>query len=225
MDEVLVPGLPPVIAIDGPSASGKGTVAARVAAELGFQYLDSGALYRAAAVASLQRGIAPDDEPALVELVSGLALRFEGERIFMNGIDVSDAIRTEEAGVRSSQVASVPGVRAALLALQRSLRIAPGLVADGRDMGTVVFPDALFKVFLTASAAVRAARRHKQLIEKGLSANLEGLLRDLEARDERDRTRAVAPLAAAPGAQVIDSDHLGVAEVVDQVLEGYRHAV
>ena len=158
MDEVLVPGLPPVIAIDGPSASGKGTVAARVAAELGFQYLDSGALYRAAAVASLQRGIAPDDEPALVELVSGLALRFEGERIFMNGIDVSDAIRTEEAGVRSSQVASVPGVRAALLALQRSLRIAPGLVADGRDMGTVVFPDALFKVFLTASAAVRAAR-------------------------------------------------------------------
>ncbi len=222
MNIVAPTGSAPVIAIDGPSASGKGTVAAKVAHALGFHYLDSGALYRAAAVASIESGTAADDEAALVSLVSGLTLRFEGDRILMNGRDVSDAIRTEEAGVRSSQVASVPGVRAALLGLQRSLRTAPGLVGDGRDMGTVVFPDARLKVYLTASAAVRAARRHKQLIEKGLSANLEGLLRDLESRDERDRSRAVAPLAAAPGARVIDSDHLSVAEVVDQVLAAYR---
>jgi cytidylate kinase len=224
MNIVAPSGSAPVIAIDGPSASGKGTVASKVAHALGFHYLDSGALYRAAAVASIESGIAADDEAALVSLVSGLTLRFEGDRIFMNGRDVSDAIRTEEAGVRSSQVASVPGVRAALLGLQRSLRTAPGLVGDGRDMGTVVFPDARLKVYLTASAAVRAARRHKQLIEKGLSANLEGLLRDLESRDERDRSRAVAPLAAAPGARVIDSDHLSVAEVVDRVLAAYHEA-
>jgi cytidylate kinase len=216
--------LPPVIAIDGPSASGKGTVAARVAAALGFHYLDSGALYRAAAVASIEAGIAPDDETALVALVNGLSLRFEADRILMDGRDVSEAIRTEAAGVRSSQVAAVPGVRSALLELQRSLRVAPGLVADGRDMGTVVFPDARLKVFLTASARVRAERRHKQLLGKGLSANLDSLFLDLQARDERDRSRAVAPLAAAPGAREVDSDPLSIEQVVERILQWYREA-
>ncbi len=214
----------PVITIDGPSASGKGTVAARVAERLGFHYLDSGALYRAAAVASIHAGLDPQDEPRLVERVRSLQLRCAGERVLMDGEDVSVAIRTEEAGVRSSQVAAVPGVRAALLDLQRGFLRPPGLVADGRDMGTVVFPQARLKVFLTASALIRAQRRHKQLIEKGFSANLDALLRDLQERDERDRSRAVAPLAAAPGAHEIDSSTLTIVQVVDQILRWYAQA-
>jgi len=184
----------PVIAIDGPTASGKGTVAALVAARLGFHLLDSGALYRLAALASVRYGVAPNDADALAALVNDLHITFREGCAQLDGVDVSSEIRAEEIGNRASAIAVHQTVRAALVARQRAFRKEPGLVADGRDMGTVIFPDAMLKVFLTASVEARAARRHKQLIQKGFSANIDNLLRDLRERDERDSQRTVATI-------------------------------
>ena len=211
----------PVIAIDGPTASGKGTVAQRVAAVLGFHYLDSGALYRLVALQALRSGTAPDDAPALAAIAAGLRPRFS-HRIVLDGEDVTDAIRQEEVGVMASKIAVHPALRAALLELQHRCRQAPGLVADGRDMGTVVFPDAATKVFLTASVEARADRRHKQLREKGISANLAALLQDLRERDARDANRAAAPLKPAEDARRLDSSSLTIDEVVDRVVRWHR---
>lgn len=213
----------PLIAIDGPTASGKGTVAQRVAQALGWGYLDSGALYRLCALAALRGGVDLDDEAGLAALAAALPVRFAGERIELGGQDVTGAIRDEAVGNAASRIAALPALRAALLGLQRGFRRPPGLVADGRDMGTVVFPEATLKVFLTASAESRAKRRYKQLIEKGFSANLADLLRDLQQRDERDTRRSVAPLKPAEGAVVIDSTHLDIDQTVAQVLGAYRH--
>jgi cytidylate kinase len=206
------PGAVPVIAIDGPSASGKGTVASRVAAALGFHYLESGALYRLVALAG---GNAE-------EAARSLDVAFRDGKIFLKEQDVTDKIRSEVIGVRASEVAKLPAVRTALLERQRAFRRPPGLVADGRDMGTVVFPDAVLKVFLTASPQARAQRRYKQLIDKGNSANLATLSRELEERDQRDATRTVAPLKPAADAVSVDSSALTIDEVVDQVLKRYR---
>jgi len=214
-----VTGAVPVIAIDGPTASGKGTVAQRVAQALGWHYLDSGALYRLSALAALRAGVALDDEPALARLAADLPVVFSGERILLAGDEVTDAIRAEAVGEAASRIAVLGALRAALLDRQRDFRQAPGLVADGRDMGSVVFPDAALKVFLTASAEARAERRYKQLIEKGFSANLDGLLRDLRARDARDAGRSHAPLVAAEGAVVLDSTPLTVLQAVQAVLD------
>lgn len=203
----------PVIAIDGPTASGKGTVASRVAAALGYHYLESGALYRLVALAG-----GPD--PAAT--AASLDVRFQDGKIFLSGQDVTDRLREEAVGARASEVARIPEVRDALLARQKAFRRPPGLVADGRDMGSVVFPDAVLKVFLTASAGVRAQRRHKQLIDKGIHANLATLSRDLEERDARDAARAVAPLRPAEGAVLLDSTALTIDEVVDKVLTLFR---
>ena len=211
----------PVIAIDGPAASGKGTIAAGVAGALGYQYLDSGSLYRLVALQALEQAIDPGDEAALARAAAGLAVRFERGRILLEGRDVTDLIRGEAASRMASAVAIHPAVRTALLARQRAFRQAPGLVADGRDMGTVVFPDAALKVFLTASAEERARRRHKQLIEKGISATIEGLLRDIRERDVRDATRAAAPLKAAPDAVMLDTTNLSIAAATDAVLALY----
>jgi cytidylate kinase len=213
---------PPVIAIDGPTASGKGTVAVAVARELGFACLDSGALYRVVTLLALRRGIDPGDAGRLAEVARSAQPRFESGRIELDGEDLTEAIRTEAVGRAASSVSAHAPVRDALLQSQRAFRRWPGLVADGRDMGTVVFTDAVLKVFLTASAEVRAQRRLKQLIEKGYSANLDSLLRDLGERDERDRNRAVAPLKAAIDAYQLDSSSLCVDEVVGQVLAWYR---
>ena len=212
----------PVIAIDGPSASGKGTVAKRVAAALGFHYLESGALYRLVALASLRNGVSADDERGLAKSASSLDARFHDSAIFLSGKDVAIALLDESCGRRASEVARHPAVRAALLERQRAFRQPPGLVAEGRDMGTVVFPDAGLKVFLTASVATRAARRYKQLIDKGIHANLAALSRDLAARDARDSARAVAPLAAAPDAKQLESSELSIDQVVAQVVRWYR---
>lgn len=210
----------PVLAIDGPTASGKGTVAQRVARALGWHYLDSGALYRLTALAASRAGVALDDEPALAALAAGLPVRFDADgSIRLGAEDVTDAIRTEPIGNGASRLAVHPGVRAALLGLQRGFRRPPGLVADGRDMGTVVFPDARLKVFLTASAESRAERRHKQLIEKGISATIPGLLQDLRDRDARDASRSLAPLVPAQGAYVLDSTGMSVEETVAAVLD------
>lgn len=203
----------PVIAIDGPSASGKGTVASRVAAALGFHYLESGALYR---LVALTGGESPEQAAASMELA------FVKERITLSGQDVTDDVRREDVGNRASEIARIPAVRAALLERQRGFRRPPGLVADGRDMGTVVFPDAVLKVFLTASVATRAQRRYKQLIDKGNHANLAALSRDLEERDKRDAAREVAPLKPAADAVSLDSSGLTIDEVVDRVLKEYR---
>jgi len=214
----------PVIAIDGPSASGKGTVAQRVARRLGFHFLDSGALYRLVALASFagtwQGGQPSETELAL--LARNLDARFDGDRIVLENKDVTDALREEACGQQASVVAAFPAVRTALLARQRAFRRTPGLVADGRDMGTVVFPDAMLKVFLTASAGERARRRYKQLIEKGIDANLPSLLRDLEERDRRDMVRSAAPLVAAVDALTVDSSNLGPDQVVELVLGEWR---
>jgi 3-phosphoshikimate 1-carboxyvinyltransferase len=209
----------PVIAIDGPTASGKGTVAQRVADALGWHYLDSGALYRLAALAARRAGVALDDEPALARLAANLPIEFSRGRILLAGDEVTDAIRAEAVGEAASRIAVLGALRAALLDRQRDFRQAPGLVADGRDMASVVFPDASLKVFLTASAEARAERRYKQLIEKGFSANLDGLLRDLRARDARDAGRTHAPLVAAEGAVVLDSTPLTVLQTVQAVLD------
>jgi cytidylate kinase len=208
--------LPPVVAIDGPSASGKGTIANRVAAHLGFHYLESGALYRLVALRSIQAGAR--DEAALAAIAKSLPAVFREGRIILENQDVTDAIRTEACGVRASEVAPLAAVRSALLERQRGFRQPPGLVADGRDMGTVVFPDAALKVFLTARPEVRAERRHKQLIEKGISANLRALSRDLADRDARDANRALAPLVPAPDSQVLDSSALSIDEVVQCIV-------
>lgn len=214
----------PVIAIDGPSASGKGTIAAIVAQRLGFAYLDSGAIYRVAAYTALQQGVDLSDEPALVELAGRLDLRFDGAEVYLDGQPVGDAIRTEEAGRAASTIAVLPRLREALLARQRAFRQAPGLAADGRDMGTVVFPDASVKVFLTASAEERANRRYKQLIEKGLNANLSRILQDLQERDARDAARTAAPMQHAPDAVLIDTTGMTIETVVQQVLGLYSQA-
>ena len=209
----------PVIAIDGPTASGKGTVAQRVADILGWHYLDSGALYRLAALAALREPVPLDDEPALARLAASLPITFVGSRIFLAGQEVTDEIRAEVVGETASRIAVLGDLRAALLNRQRDFRQMPGLVADGRDMASVVFPDAALKVFLTASAEARAERRYKQLIEKGFSANLDSLLRDLRARDARDAGRSHAPLVAAEGAAIIDSTSLSVQQTVQAVLD------
>jgi cytidylate kinase len=207
----------PVIAIDGPSASGKGTIAKRVAASLGFHYLESGALYRVVALLALRQGL--KDEASVAAAAAGMDVFFQDDEIFLEDEEVSPHIRHEEVANRASDVARMPAVRRALLERQRSFRRDPGLVADGRDMGTVVFPDAALKIFLTASAEVRAQRRYKQLIEKGIAANLGALSRDLAERDKRDATRAVAPLIPAPDSQVLDSSALSIEEVVEQILK------
>lgn len=214
----------PVIAIDGPSASGKGTVAALVARELGFHYLDSGAIYRVTAYAALNRGVALDDEAALAGLARGLDLRFDGVEVYLDGEPVGDAIRTEEAGRAASKIAALPALRAALLELQRAFRKAPGLVTDGRDMGSVVFPDATVKVFLTATAEERANRRYKQLIEKGFGASLPALVQDLRERDARDAGRASAPLRQEADAHLLETTDMTIAQAVAQVIGWYREA-
>ena len=208
----------PVITVDGPTASGKGTLAAALAARLGYHTLDSGSLYRATALAALHDGIAPDDEPALARLASTLDLRFDGASVILRGRPVSDELRREDVGALASRIAALPGVRRALHALQLAFRRPPGLVADGRDMGTVVFADAGLKVFLTASAAQRADRRHKQLISKGIRTNIADLRADLEARDVRDKSRSVAPLKPAEDALSLDNSAQSIAESVEVVL-------
>ena len=211
-----------VIAIDGPSASGKGTVAQLVAERLGFAYLDSGALYRLTALAAKQQGVAWSDGVAVSEVASALDVEFIGERIVLAGADVSLGIRAEEIGAGASQVAALPMVRAALLQRQREFSTVRGLVADGRDMASVVFPAAQLKVFLTASAEVRAERRYKQLIGRGETADLTLITSDLQSRDDRDRQRTVAPLAQAHDAFLLETSNLSVDEAVTQVLSWWR---
>ncbi len=213
----------PVIAIDGPTASGKGTVAQAVARALGFACLDSGALYRIVGLLALERGVGLDDAPALAALAKHLEPVFRDGQVWLDGRDITQAIRREDVGRAASQVAGVGALRAALLNLQRAQRRAPGLVADGRDMGTVVFPDACLKIYLQADVRVRAERRLKQLMDKGYSANLSDLLQTLQERDRRDQTRDCSPLVAAKDAKVLDSTALTVEEVVAQVLHWYRN--
>lgn len=214
---------PPVLTIDGPSGSGKGTVSRLVARRLGWHYLDSGALYRAVGAAASTARLALDDVDALVRLTDRTRIDFlegdDGElRVVVDGDDATDQLRTETAGTAASAIAAIPQVRTALTDRQRAFRRPPGLVADGRDMGTVIFPEAPYKVFLTASADERAKRRHKQLREKGVSVTMDGLLREILARDARDASRAVAPLRPAPGAVHIDTTGLGIDAVVERVL-------
>lgn len=213
----------PVITIDGPSGSGKGTIARRVAAACGFHLLDSGALYRLVALAGRQGGLAPDDQAGHAEVARTLAVEFGTdaageERILLQGHDVADLIRTETAGADASRVAAMPPVREALLQLQRDFARPPGLVGDGRDMGTVVFPQAQLKIYLTASPEERAQRRHKQLKDKGLAVNIGALSQEIRERDLRDSTRPVAPLRPAEDAITLDSTGLTIEQVVDQVL-------
>jgi cytidylate kinase len=214
----------PVITIDGPTASGKGTVAHKVADHLGFHLLDSGALYRLTALSAIRRGTDMRDEHALAKVAEHLPVRFNGGHIYLGTEEVSNAIRVEEVGNTASKIAALPAVRQALYGLQLSFRETPGLVADGRDMGTVIFPGAKLKVFLTASVEARAQRRYKQLIDKGFSANMDDLLADLQSRDARDTQRAVAPLVPAEGAHLLDTSHMTVDEAVAQVLNWYAHA-
>jgi 3-phosphoshikimate 1-carboxyvinyltransferase len=212
----------PVIAIDGPSASGKGTVAQRVAKTLGFHFLDSGALYRLTALAALRAGVVLDDEPGVAAVAAALLAEFDGDRILLSGDDVTEAIRAEDIGVGASKVAAMPSVRMALLERQRAYQRLPGLVADGRDMGSVVFPEAAVKVFLTASAEARAERRYKQLIEKGMPAKMRTLLCDLQERDARDAARSVAPLRQCVDATLVDTTPMGIDEAVAAVLDIVR---
>jgi cytidylate kinase len=218
----------PVLAIDGPSGSGKGTISRRVADALGWHLLDSGALYRAVGYAAGMAGLDLSDAAAVTRCAESTRIAFRdpgdgGEtRVLVNGHDATDDIRTETCGAAASAIAAIPAVRAALLDKQRAFRQPPGLVADGRDMGTVVFSDAPYKVFLTAAAGERARRRHKQLKEKGLTVTLAALLREIEARDERDATREVAPLKPAAGALIVDTTGIAVADVVARVLAVVR---
>ncbi|MHC9510112.1 (d)CMP kinase [Kangiella sp. M94] len=214
----------PVIAIDGPSGSGKGTISQILATKLGYHLLDSGALYRLTALSVIQQGIEPEDIKAVAQAALELDVVFEpqpdGEqKVLLNGEDVGVKLRLDETSAMASKIATIPEVREALLTRQRKFRQEPGLVADGRDMGTVVFTDAEHKVFLTASPEIRAERRYKQLIEKGVDANISHLLKSIIDRDERDRTRTVAPLVPAEGAFVIDSSDLTIDEVVQQILD------
>jgi cytidylate kinase len=210
----------PVIAIDGPSASGKGAVASRAAEALGFHYLESGALYRVLALIALRTG--ETGEPGLALAATTMPLRFQGGKVILSEQDVTEEIRSEACGNKASEVARIPAVRQALMTRQRRFRQLPGLVADGRDMATIVFPDAALKIFLTANPEVRAERRYKQLIDKGIPANLRSLSRDLAERDERDRKRSVAPLVPAPDSQVLDSSALSIDQVVERVLGWWR---
>ncbi len=212
----------PVIAIDGPSGSGKGTVSRLLARRLGWHLLDSGALYRLVALAGLARGLEPQDEAGHAAVAASLDARFDvdgsgEERVLLDGRDVTGELRSEATGSAASRVAAMPAVRAALIGRQRGFATAPGLVADGRDMGSIVFPDAPLKIFLTASPEERARRRHKQLIEKGLTVNLADLSREIRERDHRDANRSVAPLRASDDAVVIDSTNVGVGDVVEQI--------
>lgn len=215
----------PVITIDGPAASGKGTIAERVAQALGFHYLDSGALYRIATYAALKRGIALDDLEALTALTQTLRPQFRQGEIELDGERITDLIRTEAVSAATSKVASVPGVRAALTVLQKSAAQAPGLVADGRDMGTVIFPDAQLKIFMTASTRVRAERRYKQLLTRGDAADLEAIERDLRERDERDSHRATAPLKPAEDALILDTSEMGIEAVVKKILLWWKERI
>jgi cytidylate kinase len=214
----------PVITIDGPTASGKGTVAHRVADRLGYHYLDSGALYRLTALCALRHATPMNDEHALAKLATGLPCSFVGEHIYLGKEDVSNAIRAEEVGNTASKIAALPAVRHALIGLQLGFRKPPGLVADGRDMGTVIFPGAQLKVFLTASVQARAERRYKQLIGKGFAANMADLLQDLTERDARDANRTIAPLKPAEGAYLLDTSNMNADEAVEQVLQWYAAA-
>ena len=215
---------PPVIAIDGPSASGKGTVAQRVAEALRFHYLNSGALYRTVALAAIKQGLEREDELTLSRIAMNLRAEFSGDHVLLDGHDVTDAIRAEELGTLASRIAEMQPVRRALLDRQRAFLQPPGLVADGRDMGTVVFPEAVLKIFLTATPEERARRRHKQLMGKGMSANMATLLEDIRARDARDSARAAAPLKKAADAIVIDTTGIPAAEAIAQVLALYKQA-
>nr|NDG08186.1 (d)CMP kinase [Oxalobacteraceae bacterium] len=213
----------PVLTIDGPTASGKGTVASRVAEALGFALLDSGALYRLTALSALEAKLALDDANAIAALARALPVQFAADQILLAGRPVQDAIRQEAIGNAASKIAALPAVRAALVELQHSFRKTPGLVADGRDMGTVIFPDATLKVFLTASVQARAERRYKQLIDKGFPANMLALLQDLKERDARDTERAAAPLKPAEGAHLLDTSDMTIEQSVAQVLDWWHH--
>jgi len=219
----------PVITIDGPSGAGKGAVSCRCAAALGFHMLDSGAVYRSVAVAALERGIAADEVPELLRLCSNLDLQFvpgdHGMAVQLDGVSIDDQLRRESVSVMSSKIAAQPDVRAALLALQRAYQSQPGLVADGRDMGTIVFPDATVKIFLDASVKERARRRFKQLKDKGENVTFSRLFHDMEERDRRDRERSVAPTVPASDAVLIDSTQLSLDDVVDQILQVVRSAL
>jgi cytidylate kinase len=211
-----------VIAVDGPGGSGKGTITTRLAKHLGWHFLDSGALYRLAALAVIKAQVSLDDEAALGQLTTNLNIRFETSDhdviAVLDEEDVTDQLRYEATGVMASKVATIPTVRAALVTRQRRFRQSPGLVADGRDMGTVIFPDAKLKIFLTASAEIRAERRYKQLKDKGESVNLTRLFREIKARDLRDQSRSVAPLRPAEDAVIIDSTELSIDEVLDKIV-------
>ena len=220
----VVPAVP-VITVDGPTASGKGTIAAGVAARLGFNYLDSGSLYRLVSLKANRAGVELDDETALAAIAGTLLPEFRGGRIHLDGEDVTDLIREERVGAAASRLAVLPDVRHALVRIQRGFRVPPGLVADGRDMGTAIFPDARLKIFLTADVLSRAERRHKQLIEKGFSSTMSGLLEVLRERDNRDASRAVSPLKAAEDAVVIDSTRLSIEQTIEQVLGAWRTVV
>ena len=215
----------PVIAVDGPSASGKGTVAQLVADALGFGYLDSGALYRVVAFAAKQKNIAWSDAEAVAACARTLDIHFKKGQVYLNNADISEEIRTEEMGKGASQVAVHAPLRAALVDLQHNFRQPPGLVADGRDMGTVIFPDAQLKVFLTASTEVRAKRRYQQLIDKKQPANYESILLDLQERDARDKGRASAPLIMAKDAVLLETDNLTISEAVNVVLQNYQNKI
>ena len=215
----------PVIAIDGPSASGKGTVAQLVAAQLGFHYLDSGALYRIVAFAAQQKNIAWDNAAAVTECAKTLTIEFINEQVFLNNKDISNEIRTEAIGKGASQVAVHAPLRSALLDLQHGFCQAPGLVADGRDMGTVIFPNAQLKVFLTASTETRAKRRYQQLLSKNQPANYDDILQDLQERDARDKNRASAPLVMANDAILLETDNLTISQAVAHVLQNYQRFI
>ncbi len=214
----MIPSSIPVIAIDGPTASGKGTVAQRVADRLGFHYLDSGSLYRLAALAALRQGVDLAHASALATIAANLRIAFREGKTLLDGEDVGDEIRTESASQNASRVAALPTVREALLGLQRDFRASPGLVADGRDMGSVVFPDAVLKVYLTASTEARADRRTKQLKEKGMSAIMADVVKELRARDDRDMNRPVAPLKYYPDAYLLDTTGISADEAVQEIL-------
>ena len=214
----------PVITIDWPTASGKGTVAQKVARALGFHYLDSGALYRLTALSALRKDVALTDEHRLAHIAADLPCAFNGQQVFLANEDVSTLIRAEQVGTAASKIAALPALRHALYGLQLRFRTGPGLVADGRDMGTVLFPQAALKIFLTASVEARAERRYKQLIDKGFSANIDDLRNDLSERDARDVDRAIAPLKPAEGAYLLDTSGITADEAVQRVLGWYASA-